>query len=184
MKKEPNDLEGGEESYNLLPENLREKADKTAQLVHAGLFGLVAALFIAVLSLPVWFEANAVNELQGKIDSIEKEAKSIKAMQGEVDALVDETKLLIERKIEKPPVVAMLDTLSTLIKDDTWPGLRPVCERTNPDTRRITRRLDANLGLGSIRRLCQRQVCFASHPRQRQQAGAVSNHRRHHQRRK
>lgn len=116
----PNDIEQGEQDYNLLPEDLREKTDKTAQLIHASLAAFVALLFITALALPVWFEYRSVNVLQNKIDSIEKEAKNIKALQAEVDALVDETKLLIEKKTEKPPVVAILDTLSKLIKDDTW----------------------------------------------------------------
>lgn len=116
----PNDIELGDEEYNLLPEELRERSDKTAQLVHGGLIGLVAILFLTALALPVWFEYRAVNELQNKIDSIEKEAKKIKSLQAEVDALVNETKLLIDKKTEKPPVVAVLDTLSKLIKDDTW----------------------------------------------------------------
>ena len=34
--------------------------------------------------------------------------------------MVDETQQLIDKKTEKPPVVAVLDTLSKLIKDDTW----------------------------------------------------------------
>ncbi len=116
----PNYFEQGEEEYNLLPEGLREKPDRTAQLVHGGLAGLTALLFIAALALPVWFEYRAVNELQNKIDSIEKEAKSIKALQAEVDGLVDETKQLLDKKTERPPVIQILDTLSKLIKDDTW----------------------------------------------------------------
>lgn len=116
----PNEIELGDDEYNLLPEELREKTDKTAQLIHAALIGLVAILFITALALPVWFEYRSVNALQNKIDSIEKEAKNIKSLQAEVDALVNETKLLIDKKTEKPPVVAVLDTLSKLIKDDTW----------------------------------------------------------------
>ena len=116
----PNDITQGEEEYNLLPERLRKKTDKTAQLVHASLWGLVGLLFITALALPVWFQYRAVNELQAKIDGIEKEAKKIKALQSEVDALVNETQLLINKKTERPPVVEILDTLSKLIKDDTW----------------------------------------------------------------
>jgi len=116
----PNDIENGDGHYNLLPEWLREKTDKTAQLVHASLAGLVALLLITALALPVWFQYRAVNDLQGKIDAIEKEAKSIKKLQAEVDTLVNETQQLIDKKSEKPPVVAVLDTLSKLIKDDTW----------------------------------------------------------------
>ncbi|MEQ1544237.1 PilN domain-containing protein [Methyloglobulus sp.] len=116
----PNDLDENEEPYNLLPEELREKTGKTEKLIHASLIGLVSLLMVAALALPVWFEYRSVNALQEKIDGIEKEAKNIKALQAEVDALVDETKQLIEKKTEKPPVVAVLDTLSKLIKDDTW----------------------------------------------------------------
>jgi general secretion pathway protein L len=116
----PNDLRHSEEHYNLLPEWLQQKADKTATLIHAFLAGLVVLLMLAALALPVWFESRSVNALQTKIDSIEKEAKNIKALQAEVDALVDETQQLIDKKTEKPPVVDVLDTLSKLIKDDTW----------------------------------------------------------------
>jgi general secretion pathway protein L len=116
----PNDLEGNEEPYNLLPEWLREKSDNTAQLIHGLLTGIVALLMLSALALPVWFESRSVNELQGKIAAIEKDAKSTKALQAEVDALVDETQQLIDKKTEKPPVVSVLDTLSKLIKDDTW----------------------------------------------------------------
>jgi general secretion pathway protein L len=115
-----NSLDESEEPYNLLPEWLREKKDRTAQIVHAALAGLVALLFMAALALPVWLESRSVNALQDKIDAIEKDAKNTKALQAEVDALVDETQQLIAKKTEKPPVVAVLDTLSKLIKDDTW----------------------------------------------------------------
>ncbi len=116
----PNDLQGNGGLYNLLPEALREKTDKTAQLTHGLLAGMVALLALAALALPVWFEHRAVNELQQKIAAVERDAKSTKALQAEVDALVDETKQLIDIKTEKPPVVDIFDTLSKLIKDDTW----------------------------------------------------------------
>jgi len=81
---------------------------------------LVDLFFFPALALPFCFLYRAVTVLLGKIDSIEKEAKSIKKLQAEVDTLVNETQQLIDKKSEKPPVVAVLDTLSKLIKDDTW----------------------------------------------------------------
>ncbi len=115
-----NKLDQSEYQYNLLPEELREKTDKTAELIHASLVGLVLLLVLLALALPVWFEYRAVNTLQDKINAIEKEAKSIKALQAEVDALVDENQQLINLKTEKPPIVSVLNTLSKVIKDDTW----------------------------------------------------------------
>jgi general secretion pathway protein L len=116
----PTDPDENGSRYNLLPEWLRQKTDKTAQAIHASLIGLVGVLFIAALALPVWFESRSVNALQEKIGAIEKEAKNIKALQAEVDSLVDETQQLIDKKAEKPSLVVVLDTLSKLIKDDTW----------------------------------------------------------------
>lgn len=118
----PNDLGEIEDHYNLLPEALRGKIDKRAELAHGSLVGLVILLILTVLALPVWFEYRTVNTLQEKIKGIEKEAKSIKALQVEVDALVDETQQLINKKTEKPPIVDVLNTLSKLITDDTWLG--------------------------------------------------------------
>lgn len=116
----PNDLDGNETPYNLLPEALREKTDNTAQLIHGLLMGMVALLMLAALALPVLFESQAVDKLKEQITAIERDAKNTKSLQAEVDALVDETKELIDKKTEKPPVVEILDTLSKLIKDDTW----------------------------------------------------------------
>ncbi len=114
-----NDLEQGDDLYNLLPEWWREVPAKAPQLIFAGLVTLLFVLFVTALAMPVWFESNAVESLQQKIDEVEPEAKKIKAMQLQIDELNDQTKSLIAEKTARPPVVVMLNTLSTLIKDDT-----------------------------------------------------------------
>jgi general secretion pathway protein L len=116
----PNDLSDYSSHYNLLPLELRGKNDLTTQIVHYSLMGLAGLLFIAVLVFPVWLESRAIDALQAKTDVIEKEAKSIKALQAKLDSSIDNTKQLIDRKTEKPMVIEVLDTLSQLIKDDTW----------------------------------------------------------------
>ncbi len=116
----PNDLEQRYDGYNLLPEALREKTANTSRLVYSALIAALFLLLGAVLVLPVWFEYRMVNVLQEKIDAIEKEAKDVKALQLEIDAMIDETRLLIAEKNAAPMVVNMLNTLSALIKDDTW----------------------------------------------------------------
>lgn len=118
----PNDLEQHHDGYNLLPESLREKTANAPRLIYTALIAGFFLLLGAVLVLPVWFEYRSVNALQEKIDAIEKDAKAIKALQQEIDAMIDETRLLIAEKNAAPAVVEMLNTLSTLIKDDTWLG--------------------------------------------------------------
>jgi len=116
----PNDLEQRYDIYNLLPENLREKPATAPRLIYTGLIAGILLLLGAALVLPVWFEYQTVNTLQEKIDAIEKDVKEVKAMQLEIDAMIDETRLLIAEKNAAPTIVDMLNSLSMLIKDDTW----------------------------------------------------------------
>ncbi len=116
----PNDLEQRYDGYNLLPERLREKTANTPRLIYTALIAAVFLLLGAMLVMPVWFEYLTVNTLQEKIDAIEKDAKEVKALQLEIDAMIDETRLLIAEKNAAPAVVDMLNTLSGLMKDDTW----------------------------------------------------------------
>jgi general secretion pathway protein L len=67
----------------------------------------------------VWLESQAVEALQQKIDEVEPEAKKVKAMQLEIDTLTEHTKLLLDEKTARPPLVVLLNALSALIKDDT-----------------------------------------------------------------
>jgi len=116
----PNDLEQRYEGYNLLPESLREKPANAQRLIYTGLIAAIFLLLGAVLALPVLFEYQTVNALQEKIDAIEKDAREVKALQLEIDAMIDETRLLIAEKNAAPTVIEMLNTLSALIKDNTW----------------------------------------------------------------
>jgi len=115
-----NPLEDSYNYYDLLPEQYKKKTSKTEQLVHAGLIGGVLFLLAAVLVLPVWFEYQSVGLLNKRINEIEKDARRIEAMQGEIDAMIEETRSLLDEKKSTPSVVVMLNTLSALMKDDTW----------------------------------------------------------------
>jgi len=115
-----NDLDQFDDNYNLLPERLRQKTAKVPRLINSALIALTCLLLVAVLAMPVWFEYQTVNALQLKTDSLEKDAKKVKALQADIDAVIDETRQLIEEKSALPEVIVMLNTLSSLIKDDTW----------------------------------------------------------------
>ncbi len=115
----PNNLFDLEEGYNLLPVRLRQKKAKLPRLVHGSLLGLTALLLLLVLAMPVFFEYQAVDALSIKAASLEKDAKKVKAMQATIDAVIDETNQLIKEKSASPDLVEMLNTLSTLLKDDT-----------------------------------------------------------------
>ena len=115
-----NNLDYLNDSYNLLPERLRQKTAKMPRLIQSALITLTCLLLVAVIAMPVWFEYQTVNALQLKADTLEKDAKKVKALQSDIDAVIDETRQLIEEKSATPEVIVMLNTLSSLIKDDTW----------------------------------------------------------------
>ncbi|MDP2901649.1 MAG: PilN domain-containing protein [Methylovulum sp.] len=114
-----NRLDQLDDVYNLLPQGFRQKTAKTPRLIHTALLASVVLLAAAVLVTPVWLEYQTVNALTEKVRVIEKDAKKIKALQLEIDTMIDETQKLIDEKNATPMVVDMLNTLSTIIKDDT-----------------------------------------------------------------
>ena len=116
----PNDLTQNQGHYDLLPEPLRDKSAKAPHMIYSALIATVFVLVVAVFVLPVWFEARAVDDLEKKIVPIEREAKKIQALQLEIDSVTDDTRKLLEQKNAVPAVLVILNTLSGLIKDDTW----------------------------------------------------------------
>jgi len=115
----PNPLPSGRNPYNLLPEKYRQKTPRIPLIIHTGLMVLTCLLFIGVLVLPVWFQHQTVEALAERVKAIEKEAKKIKLMQGKVDDAIEETQKLLDEKTDMPMMVAVLDALSALMKDDT-----------------------------------------------------------------
>ena len=115
-----NNDEGDTEPYNLLPERLRQKSPALPRVIHGGLLGAFVMLLTAALLLPVWWQSRTVDALRSEIKQIEKGAQEVDKLQGEMDALIAQTKQLIDKKRNSPSLVELLNTLSALIKDDTW----------------------------------------------------------------
>lgn len=115
-----NDYEYDAETYNLLPDWLSPQIAKTPQRIHTALLSLAIALCVAIMVLPVWFEYDSVQVLSKKVQKAEKEAKEINALQSEIDSITQQTQHLLDKKNAAPSVLAMLNTLSGLMKDDTW----------------------------------------------------------------
>lgn len=107
-------------SYNLLPARYRPNGNKLAQATHWLLNGLLLILLLAVLVWPVWQEGQAVETLKNQIKTLEKETRVIDEQQHEIDALRQQTQRLIDIKTQSPSLVAVLNELSSMLKDDTW----------------------------------------------------------------
>lgn len=106
--------------YNLLPERYRPRTSKLVQSVHWLLSGVLLILLLCVLVYPVWQEKQSVELLKNQIKALEKETRIVDEQQREIEALRDETQRLIDIKHQTPELVAVLNELSHLLKDDTW----------------------------------------------------------------
>ncbi len=114
------DINRIDDHYNLLPEPLRQKTPKITHIINSTLIMLTGLLLVAVIATPIWLESKTIDALQLKTNALEKDAKKVKALQKEIDASIDETRQLLAEKSAAPPMIEMLNTLSSLINDDTW----------------------------------------------------------------
>lgn len=106
--------------YTLLPEQFRPRPNTWVRAIHWSLNIILFLLLAAVLVWPVWQEGEAVDALKRQLKTLEKETTLIEAQQSEIDALREQTQRLIGIKSDAPSLVAVLNELSILLKDDTW----------------------------------------------------------------
>lgn len=106
--------------YNLLPEHRHEKKIPWQGYIHGGLTALFFALLVVALVLPLWLESRAVAALRDEIAYMEREANAVESIQAEIDTIIVQTQQLINKKQQSPSIIEILNTLSELMKDDTW----------------------------------------------------------------
>lgn len=115
-----NDSEYEEQKYNLLPLGLQQKKPLLPKLVHGSLIAAAVLLLLATLVLPVWWQAQVVDDLREQIRAIEKEARTVDDLQSQVDTLIAQTNEIIAKKKNSASLLELLNDLSKLIKDDTY----------------------------------------------------------------
>jgi general secretion pathway protein L len=116
----PNDLQQLHSAYTLLPPHLQLKTSNNSRWIIGGLLTSLVVLSVSSLAFPVFLEYQAVEDLQTKIAKIDKEVKAVKALQAEMDTMREENQALINEKTALPSVVAILNEISHLMKDDSW----------------------------------------------------------------
>ncbi len=116
----PNDLQQLHSAYNLLPTHLQPKITNRSRRIIISLLSLLVISSLSCLILPIWLESQTIDNLQSQISKIEKDVKTVKNLQADMDTMREENQALINEKIVAPPVVAMLNEIATLMKDDSW----------------------------------------------------------------
>lgn len=107
-------------AYNLLPERYQQRSSTLSQSLSWLVGSLSILLALAAMIWPVWMEGQAVDSLKSRIQQLEKQTKVVDNQQMEIDALRAETQKLIDTKHQAPSLLAALNELSQLLKEDTW----------------------------------------------------------------
>ncbi|MCK5871587.1 MAG: PilN domain-containing protein [Methylococcales bacterium] len=106
--------------YNLLPEEKRARKNKWGVIIQSSLIALVFLLISTVIILPVWFYKQSGQTLHTEIKRIKKEAIEVQEIQNKIAVLSEKTNWLIAQKQKIPPLVAIINTISQRLNDETW----------------------------------------------------------------
>ncbi len=116
----PNTLDDDHADYNLLPPSRQKKRDRTGLFLQSALIAGALSLFVVAIVLPVWLEYKAVSVLEGQVKKIGKTALEVGDMRQEIDKIHESNDWLTAQKTQSPTMLELLNTLSLLLKDDTW----------------------------------------------------------------
>ena len=115
-----NKIDKRSNQYNLLPESQRIKKKRTAEFIMYALLAVTTILMILVMIVPVWGEYQTVEMLSAQIDGVEKDVKTIDGFKIEIDDLYNEATELVDKKTYQPSALAIINSISELITDDSW----------------------------------------------------------------
>ena len=106
---------------NLLPSDRRAPRRKgPGRWIKLGLAGVAAALLVAAIAIPLWRERQQAIELMQQVNKEQAEAEQVQALRTRLEKVIGESRLLIDKKMQSPVLVDVLDELTRIIPDDTW----------------------------------------------------------------
>ena len=106
--------------YNLLPEQLRQKADRTPLFVLISTIAITLALFFIMLFYPLYNLDLGLDKLKQRSQLAARDAAIIENSKKGVDYLYLSTEQIIAKKNEIPAMINVIDVVSKVFKDDTW----------------------------------------------------------------
>lgn len=110
----------GKDRYNLLPLDIRHERSRKPKIIMYISLAVVAIMLLAVLAAPLWAAYEGIDKLKRHVRLAEKEALSIEDNKRGIDYLYKSTEKLIAKKNHAPLLVETIDTVSKLLKDDTY----------------------------------------------------------------
>ncbi|NOT84560.1 MAG: PilN domain-containing protein [Methylococcaceae bacterium] len=110
----------GKERYNLLSADLRHVRSKKPLIIMYASAAITAALLLTVMGMPLWKAYQGIDKLKTHVRIVEKQALEIEDTKRGIDYLYKSTDKLIAKKSHAPMLVDTINTISKLLKNDTW----------------------------------------------------------------
>lgn len=105
---------------NLLPEDRRPVVGTWRRWQVLAPLGLLAAVALIGLGLPIWQKREYAIALGRQVDAARAQAAVSEGLRAELERLTGEYNFALERKYAYPPTVQVLDEITKLLPDDTW----------------------------------------------------------------
>lgn len=115
------DEAGAETAVDLLPAEKRPLGkSRRLSRVELVLGGGAALLLGVALILPIWQKREMVLALQPLVGKAHQQVDKAEALRRQRDNLLGEYNYLLNKKRERPPMVAVLDDVTRVLPNDTW----------------------------------------------------------------
>lgn len=111
---------GDDGAINLLPNSYRAIESTGLGKLNLGLSLLALVLAMVAILIPVWQKRQASIELIPLVESAKQQATATETIRHEQEKLAAEYNFMLDKKEKIPPVIVVLDELSSLLPDDTW----------------------------------------------------------------
>ena len=105
---------------NLLPRDARASASPWTRWQFWLPLGALVAAALAAAIIPVWQKRDYAIQLNAVVQQERGRAGISEALRQELDARVGDFNFALERKYAYPSALAVVDTVSKLLPDDTW----------------------------------------------------------------
>ena len=110
----------GMSQLNLIPPE-RALSDKSpGGWIIPTLITLVVILAITALAIPMIKARNVADGLERQVEVARKQAVEVTTLLDELDAHAADARFLVQKKLESPTVIAVLEEMSHILPDDTW----------------------------------------------------------------
>lgn len=110
----------GANRCNLLPEERRPRPRLRLRLLQTIPAVAVAVLVVGCFVLPVWWYLAARDALELQVNQQRRLAAKVLEYKNEAEALTQRAGFLVQRRLQGPFLIDVINELSRLLPDDTW----------------------------------------------------------------